>query len=1114
MITSSPSSVAFDQAMAYSTSPSVLTSIDSARGVYGYQPQTLTLQNTGGSSITITSVTASSGFIADTGCNIAIAAGAKCNLRVAFVPTDVGSASGTITVNYAGGPTTIPVTGAGTLTVTNASIPSSIPSFYQATNGLWWAFPVQTTAPTPSTTFTIANRGTSTVTGLAVALNEGNSADVLGLTNFAALSTTCGTSLTAGASCTATVTYAPAAVGAHRAVLKIATSNASTLYPEIYGESVSSVLSRTESNPYCPTTGSPSYPGSVTVDGPATLPTDCVNTTDANINYSGNTISGVTVYEVCPTGQNTGGTNCAYATNRAAIQQIATDARCGFWIKTHAQNVDGSQAVYNESISDLDWPTAFNPVKTYPSAPATCTSNNYWTTDKLSSLPPPGNRISPAWEGYSMLPGYPPFAQPPGGPGNFVPLIYGSSINTDTLRIPQGIGLKMRIAGIHFSGDNVTTQGNTPVITPSYFNAVNTSYPDCSGSPPATGICVQNDSLWFDRVLISTTQNWISICATCVRGAGIVLSGTSHAALINSYIADIHCNAGGICGTDSKAVGIGGSGYVSTRGVKLDNDFLSAGGVPLEDGGSRTTNTPSDMIATNIVLYKPWFYFSANTFGQYGQPPRLFNNMTTTEISPIKNSLELKNFNRVLFENLISLHSSAVQADQFGEAIHFNNLNNQNDGQECGGATACTGYASATPTRSPSFFGVSVSNITLRNFLIANMNKCFLIGNEYNDSGTYQIPPVIGDLKNFSIHDGLCDEMDGVKYGPHGGGGEGALVMITVAPLYTDPATFGNYCSGAQCTWNSWSPTVIQGLNDRSTHPENPANVTIQRVTGITNTMNTSVPPVGQTVGDLIAAISSTDHSSGAVILDATATQSGSTCNATIHFVGAAPFNETVGATIYGFTTPDISSNTSLNWSTVHFVVDTIITGPPAGITGHTTATCPSTTINQTNYPLPVFPGLVLIKTGPAIKYPNMMVLDSVFWGDYQGESSAPNASQNYDANWNNTSGAGGYCWTGNFMVPNAGPNHITLAAPTNFPNCGSFPLRNNIVGSGAGTYNDAALGFLHYVDGSFTKLIFGGTNDYTVSSTAATYSTTNGPVGVSPSALTTALNGVLDGVH
>src|ERR1019366_5688198 len=98
------------------------------------------------------------------------------------------------------------------------------------------------------------------------------------------------------------------------------------------------------------------------------------------------------------------------------------------------------------------------------------------------------------------------------------------------------------------------------------------------------GICVPNESLWYDRVLVSDTPTWINICANCVRGAGIAMSGTSHAAVINSYSADIHCNTGGACTTDAKTIGVGGSGSIHTTGVKLDNNFLSAGGSTLQDG--------------------------------------------------------------------------------------------------------------------------------------------------------------------------------------------------------------------------------------------------------------------------------------------------------------------------------------------------------------------------------------------------------------------------------------------------------------------------------------------------------------------------------------------------
>jgi hypothetical protein len=297
--------------------------------------------------------------------------------------------------------------------------------------------------------------------------------------------------------------------------------------------------------------------------------------------------------------------------------------------------------------------------------------------------------------------------------------------------------------------------------------------------------------------------------------------------------------------------------------------------------------------------------------------------------------------------------------------------------------------------------------------------------------------------------------------------------------------------------------------------------------------MNLANPPVAQTSGAL-GGVGGSDRSASAVIYDASASQSGGVCNVTVHYVSSQIPNIVITSTknVVFDDTPDIGLVAAAGkyWSTLpNVTVDTLITGPPAGFTGHFTGTCPFVTsfsqaglvytgspgVGNTLPPLP-FLGFVVADNGPSVLYTGMQFLDSIFLGDYQGPATG---SPSYDVNWDGTSTTNGYCWTGNMMVSKSGPNTLSLTAPTNYPGCtpnGISVHHNSIVNSGGGgsqTFGDSAIGFAHYVDGSYTKLMFGGTNDYTVSGTAATYSTTNGPIGVSPSNLATSLIGVLDGV-
>jgi hypothetical protein len=1148
-LSATPSSFAFDPATACNIAstpscpfPATITSVDAGRGTYGYQPGSITLKNIGASSIIVTSISGTTGFAASSTCVTTIAPNATCKMVIDFAPVDIGAASGTISVFYAGGPITIPVTGMGRLTITNASIPAALPAFYQPVNGLAWSFPVVLVGSSQPTTETITNRGTSNATGLSLTLNEGNSSDITSPVNFS-MTTTCGSTLIPNASCTATVTYAPIAAGAHRAMLTILTTNAGSVRPELQGEAVLGLLTKTEQNPDCPVTGAPVYPGGVTVDGPSTLPTNCVNTTDTNINYSGNTIISYTAaYDVCPV-------PCATTSLGAALTMIQTlansnpTAACGNWVRVHAQDGSGNQAVYTEvNNTHLVWPTAFNKIAYFQAHGSlaglpVCTLPNYVTNDHLEKLPG-GNRISPAWEGYAMLPGYPPFAWPVGGPGIYVPLIQGNAVNNETIRIPRAVGMKWRFIGLHITGTSGVDEGNTPLITTNYFNDSPFDFPDCIGNPPTSGpnayICTANDSIVLDQLLVSSTPNWLDIAALDVRGTGISFSDMTHSAIENSYIAGIQCTQPSHCSTDAKAVGPGGSGYVLQFGNKIYNNFLSGATVVVEGGGSHAMMTPSDLIMTNNVLYKPPFYFTNNSSGQLWQPPRIFVTPSKPEQPTIKGCMEFKNLTRSLFEGNVCIHSTNVgQADQFGEAVHFNNINNPFDGLECNeGAPLkdCIGYNQTPPlpTRSPasSFFGVTVSHITFRNNLITDANKCFLIANEFNDHNSFdQILPPIGDLGPISIHGNLCDNVNPFKFGPPTGGPGGRFIAFTVSPPYINPATFGSFCGGV-CTWASWTPTILTGANDYSTHPGTPNNMTVNGNTEVVNTKNTGwsngtfTTPVSVHNGNL-GGVGGSDNSNAGVILSATVTSFiGGVCTASVLYLQtAAPLGLAINDKVVFLDTPDIyvgsptNAYNPLNWAAIlpgaasaNWKVTGLIAG---GFTATITATsCPNTTLNQTNFPLPVFLGMFFDKNSNIPnKYPNQIYTNNIVFGDYSGPICTPDC---YSAVWNSTIGPPGYCWDRNMMIPTTGTDTLTLLYPPAFPNCGGDATPKNVILT---TYNDGAIGFQHYADGSYWNFLPGGTNDYTVGSTAATYSTTNGPIGFSPAILSTALLGVLDGV-
>ena len=91
--------------------------------------QTVTLQNTGTVALTATSIQASGDFNESDNCiNIAVAAGASCNIQVKFAPNATGSRTGqlVISANIAGGQVSVGLTGTGLAGGTIVLSPSSL----------------------------------------------------------------------------------------------------------------------------------------------------------------------------------------------------------------------------------------------------------------------------------------------------------------------------------------------------------------------------------------------------------------------------------------------------------------------------------------------------------------------------------------------------------------------------------------------------------------------------------------------------------------------------------------------------------------------------------------------------------------------------------------------------------------------------------------------------------------------------------------------------------------------------------------------------------------------------------------------------------------------------
>ena len=169
--------------------------------------QTVTLSNSGGFVLAISSISVTSPFNQTNTCGTSLGAGGNCTISVTFAPTTSGPASGTININddAAGSPQTVNLTGTGTAPVVTLSS-TTLTFTSQAAN----------TLSSPQSV-TLTNSGTAPLNISGITLVGANSSD-FSLTPAA----TCGGSVAAGASCAINVTFSPTAAGTRVAVVNIA----------------------------------------------------------------------------------------------------------------------------------------------------------------------------------------------------------------------------------------------------------------------------------------------------------------------------------------------------------------------------------------------------------------------------------------------------------------------------------------------------------------------------------------------------------------------------------------------------------------------------------------------------------------------------------------------------------------------------------------------------------------------------------------------------------------------------------------------------------------------------------------------------------------------------
>jgi phospholipase C len=172
--------------------------------VYGAKSsQTMTLTNTGSSTLTIGGITTRGPFTQLNTCGVSVAPGGSCNILVKFVPTTSGILAGDVILKASDGasPLTVDLGGTGQ---SIQLIPTKLKFAAQAVGST--SSPQTAQVTNPSTTANLI-MGAITTTGPFAATNN------------------CPQTLTPGASCTVTVTFTPTQAGAWTGTVSVISSD-------------------------------------------------------------------------------------------------------------------------------------------------------------------------------------------------------------------------------------------------------------------------------------------------------------------------------------------------------------------------------------------------------------------------------------------------------------------------------------------------------------------------------------------------------------------------------------------------------------------------------------------------------------------------------------------------------------------------------------------------------------------------------------------------------------------------------------------------------------------------------------------------------------------------
>lgn len=348
--------------------------------------------------------------------------------------------------------------------------------------------------------------------------------------------------------------------------------------------------------------------------------------------------------------------------------------------------------------------------------PAKSCDDQHWIIIRSSIpdalLPPEGTRVTPCYAGVAALPGRPDFhcASIRNVMAALVLVNHGTS---GPILLAAGAN-HYRLIGLEIT----RLPGNGP--------AVNLIQADANA-----------DHIILDRV-------WIHGTAQDETRRGILLSGTTNVAIVDSFFSDFHCiSRTGTC-TDSQAVA-GGSSSLPGGPYKIVNNFLEAAGECILFGGGASTTTPEDIEIRQNHLFKPMIW-------KLGEPGFVGGAKGNAFI--VKNHFELKNATRVLFEGNVA-ENNWGGFTQDGFSILLTTKGNTTSKESSVNLCAIC----------------QVTDVTIRYNTISHIGAGFTIATAMTIGNGLGVPALAG--ARYSIHDVVVDDIDATKYE-----GSGTLVLL------------------------------------------------------------------------------------------------------------------------------------------------------------------------------------------------------------------------------------------------------------------------------------------------------------------------------------------------